>query len=149
MPKATATVEAIRKDLVTCPPDGFVMLRQLTYGEYLKRRDMAQRMEAVQGEDGRSPTGMQVVVNSAAVAMYEFGNLIIDHNLEDENGKKLNFNDHQDVVKLDPRIASEIEKYITDMNEFEASPMGTENGKKVPFSSTSEEPSSQPTAASQ
>jgi len=136
MPKAVADQEAVRVELKSCP-DGFVLLRQLTYGEYLKRRDMAQTMGAKEGPDGK-PAGMQVEVHSERVAFYEFGRLIIDHNLEDVDGRKLNFNDHQDIVKLDPRVASEIEKHITDMNEFQEKPW--DNGQ-VPLHSTSAKPS--------
>ena len=144
MPKAVADQEAVRVELKTAPPDGFVLIRQLTYGEYLKRRDMAQTMGAKEGPDGK-PEGMQLEVHSEKVAFYEFRILILDHNLEDKDGRKLNFSDPQDVVRLDPKVAQEIESHITSMNDFTENPTKeSDNGKVVPLPSSSEKLSKAP-----
>lgn len=125
MPKATASREAKRYDLKSLP-EGYVMLRKLSYGELLKSRAIAQSME-MSDENGHAKGRM--VINLDGVAIYDFAHSITEHNLEGDNGP-LNFLNAKDVLELDPGIAQEIEGYIGELNKV---PVETD----VPFDSKS------------
>lgn len=118
MPKATTSgSETQHFDLKTLP-DGYVVIRRMTYGEFLRRRQMTSNMkfEAQKGE--KDFQGTMELLNKAAIE-YEFGNCIVEHNLEDDDGKLLNFKKVADIEKLDPRIGDEINERINEMNQFE------------------------------
>lgn len=118
MPRATVNLdETIRKDLKTCPPDGFVVLKRLSYGEKLHRRQMVSKM-SIQGSKKKDFSGEMQLINELAT-QYDFKTCIIDHNLEDEVGQKLNFQQVQDIRRLDPKVGEEIDKYINELNNFE------------------------------
>lgn len=50
---------------------------------------------------------------------YEFSRCIVEHNLEDETGAKLDFSNKLAITKLDPKIGSEIERLIDELNQEE------------------------------
>jgi len=136
MPKAVATQETYRRELKSVP-DGFVSLRKLNYGEVLARREMAQQFDVSETEGGK-PQG-SIKVSQKGVAILEFSKSIVDHNLDDADDRRLNFNDPQDILKLAPEVAQEIERLINELNEFDL----TEQDKAkrdLPLSSTSEKP---------
>jgi len=115
MPNATTDQsKAEHYDLKTLP-DGFVELRRLTYGEMLRRRDIGSTMRAGQGRGRKA--GIEFDTDSLEIQHFEFSRCIVDHNLEDADGKPLNFKNTADIIKLDPRIAGEIEQLISDMNQ--------------------------------
>jgi hypothetical protein len=115
MPKATISSTPVRKDLETLP-EGFVSLRQLSYGEWLKRQDIAIAMAISDGEGGKAEGVMKSA--QGAVAQYEFANVIVDHNLEGDDEKLLNFKT-DGLQRLEPRIGAEIAKLIAEMHEFD------------------------------
>lgn len=118
MPRATVdTSKTEHKDLKSCPPDGFVVLRRMTYGEYIKRREMLSGMR-LEGKGKNAEAVMQLA--NEKVTQFEFRNCIIDHNLEDEAGRKLNLGSVKDFSQLDPRIGQEIGEYIDQMNQFQS-----------------------------
>jgi hypothetical protein len=53
------------------------------------------------------------------VQAFDFKHCIVDHNLEDEKGNKLNFQDPNTMDKLDPKVGDEIAQLIDDLNNFE------------------------------
>jgi hypothetical protein len=120
MPKATVSTETIRKELKSLP-GGYVELRQLSWAEMMKRRDIASRMYA----DVSTKTGaatqetirqyMEVV--NVAIMEFEFKNCIIDHNLEDDDGNKLDFSNPMALSILNPKVGSEIDRYIEELNQ--------------------------------
>ncbi|MGH9909819.1 MAG: hypothetical protein ACRD32_04190 [Nitrososphaerales archaeon] len=111
MPKAVSnTGETVRRELETLP-EGFVVLRKMTYGEMLRRRDLSLKVKA--GAE-RDP---EFSLSSLSVTVFEFEKCIVDHNLEDENGNKLNLSLERDVLRLDPQIAGEIETEIDKLNQ--------------------------------
>lgn len=118
MPRATTTGnETERFDLKTCP-GGFVVLRRLTYGEYLKRRQMASNM-SVRAEKGQKDfEGVMELVNQK-VTEFEFANCIVEHNLEDDDENILDFANPVNIRMLDPRIGEEISTRIDEMNQYE------------------------------
>lgn len=115
MPNAVGTNDTERHDLKSAPPDGFVELRRMSYGEYIKRREMLSGMR-LEGKGKNAEAVMQLA--NEKVTQFEFARCIVDHNLEDEKGKKLNLSSVKDFSKLDPRIGQEIGDLIDDMNQL-------------------------------
>lgn len=132
MPKATVSHETHKYDLRTCP-GGFVELRQLSYYEMMHRRDIASKMFTEQKvQTGRSRQRQAAVeetiraqyeIMNVAIMEFEFKNCIVDHNLEDDNGAKLDFNNPLTFRMLDPKIGEEIGRLIDDLNQ-EAEDLG-------------------------
>jgi hypothetical protein len=118
MPKATANiVEPERHELKTLP-EGFVVLRRLTYGQKLERKAMASVASAEQGR-GKQSMKMQIAMISEQAQLYDFTHCVMEHNLEGDNGELLNFSDINAIRSLDPRIGEEIERLMDSMNNFE------------------------------
>jgi hypothetical protein len=115
MPKATISSTPVRKDLKTLE-GGFVSLRQLSYGEWLKRQDIALAMAISDGENGKAEGVMKSA--QGEVAKFEFANVIVDHNLEGDGDTKLDFKANG-LQQLDPRVGAEIAKLIAEMHEFD------------------------------
>ena len=117
MPKATVSQELHHHDLKTCP-GGFVKLKQLSFDQMLERRDKAMRMSMDQ-EVGKNKQTSRFELESAMqwTRFFEFSICIVEHNLEDDNGVSLNFNNPMTLKILDPKIGSEIERYIEDLNQ--------------------------------
>lgn len=116
MPKAYAVSDTERLDLKSCE-GGFVTLRRMTYGQMLQRREMV-KMSMALGK-GKDTVGEMALANKH-VSYLEFSWCIIDHNLEkDDNGTLFNFKNSADVDALDPRIGSEIDEKINEMNNYE------------------------------
>jgi len=130
MPKATVSHETHRYQLRTCP-GGYIELRQLSYYELMHRRDIASKMYTEhkvqnQRQMRQSPEEVmraQYEILNVAIMEYEFKNCIVDHNLEDENGAKLDFNNPLTFRMLDPKIGEEIGRLIDDLNQ-EAEDLG-------------------------
>lgn len=133
MPRATTnTTETTRFELKTLPGEegedaGFVELRKLTYGQILERRDMSAKMAIENIGSGKSED-MKVTTElvQMMVTQFEFRNCLVDHNLEDENGNKLNLGDPKVFAKLDPQVGQEISGYIDDMNQWDPDASGKE-----------------------
>jgi hypothetical protein len=105
--------DGIRKELKTCP-EGYVVLRQLSYSEMLARRDMVTRMSMQQGKNNDK---INVELANLEANRYSFGKCIIDHNLEDDQGHKLDFGNVMTLQVLDPKVGVEIERYIDELNQ--------------------------------
>lgn len=120
MPKATISATTKKFDLKSAPPDGFVELRRLTYGQSLARRDMVMAFTFAEskGKGGDPDIGTQL--QNAKVTQFEWTSSIITWNLTDENDQPLDWKKSNLFEVIDPAIAEEISQYITDMNNFEA-----------------------------
>ena len=129
MPRATVSTEAQRFDLKTCP-DGYVTLKPLSFGQMLYRRDESTKItmmqEATRNRRGRrnvaqqdEPSKIEFEMAQEWTRWYEFHTCIVEHNLEDETGAKLDFSNKLAITKLDPRIGQEIERLIDDLNQEE------------------------------
>lgn len=131
MPRATVDLNDTRRvDLKTCP-GGFVTLRRLSYGQKLQRQQLSMELSMTgdpkaKGKDAE--LGMRMT--QERVAAFEFGNCIVDHNLEDDKGNKLDFRQPLNVMRLDPRIGEEIDNHISDMNNFEDDQGNSETGSE-------------------
>jgi hypothetical protein len=132
MPRATISTDTVHKDLESCPPDGYVDLRRMPYGDWLKRQEMAMRLTVSGGGRGRQRESMsgEVAMANQAVTQFEFQRCIADHNLEDEDGNKLDFSGQAAIAKLDPKIGNEIGQYIMELHEFDLG--NSSNGSDTP-----------------
>lgn len=129
MPVATIDPSEYAKyELKSAPPDGYIMLRPLPYGMKLARRDKASTMKMRAITSGSGAPRLEDVetvfetANEWTVA-YDFAYCIGEHNLTDKNGALLQFNDPKTVPmtlkQLNPRVGSEIERYLFELNEEE------------------------------
>lgn len=116
MPIATVARTEEKFELKTLP-GAFVVVRRMTYGEKLERQDDMIQMSLKDKDEG-----MAIGIMNKKMALKDFGNLIVEHNLTDENERQLNFRDAKDVVSLDPRIGEEVSRYIEKINSFEELP---------------------------
>jgi hypothetical protein len=113
MPKATVSQETVRKELKSLT-GGFVELRKLPFGLLLERRDNASKM-SMSGRGGED-SKVDIALMQRWSRQFEFQHCIVDHNLEDENGNKLDFNNDMSIYALDPKIGQEIERYLDELN---------------------------------
>lgn len=128
MPRATIDLSTIKHyDLNTCP-GGFVELRHMSYGEKLQRQQLALKMQMTSGK-GKDFEGEMQLAN-AEVTQFEFSKCIVDHNLEDESGRKLNLTNVLDINKLHPQIGEEIDTYISEMNNYEVEQGNSSTGSE-------------------
>ncbi|MHA2047130.1 MAG: hypothetical protein ACW99G_20250 [Candidatus Thorarchaeota archaeon] len=133
MVRATTSLETVRKDLESVE-GGWVELRPMTYAQFLQRRDMAMKM-GVQGARG-GVENINVDILQETVSMFEFKIAIADHNLEDENGRKLALGTPEDFRRLDPQIGQEISDLIDEMNQWESPKSSGEVSTSSPSSDT-------------
>lgn len=105
--------------LKSCPPDGYVVVRRMTYGEKLKRQSMMTKFKMEMGKNKSDAMNMDVDLDQEKVSMWEFANLIVEHNLTDETEKALNFKNMADIARLGPVVGEEIQTYIDKINSFE------------------------------
>jgi hypothetical protein len=117
MPKATVSQELHHHDLRTLE-GGFVKLKQLSFDQMLERRDKAMRMTMEAQTGARQPSSkMEIESAMQWTRFFEFSNCIVEHNLEDDNGAPLNFGNPMTLRILDPKVGSEIERYIEELNQ--------------------------------
>lgn len=113
MPRATVASQTEKFELKSLP-EGYVVIRRMTYGEKLTRTDSMMNMRT--STDDRE---MEIRLLSKKIAFQDFGALIMEHNLTDENDKPLNFKNAADVERLDPVVGDEIGQLIDKLNSFE------------------------------
>lgn len=142
MPRATINTEGTRYELNNLP-DGYVVLRQLSFGEMLKRRDLTMKFmqELVPNAKPGDVSKVHVDILNEVTRKFDFLHCIIDHNLEDERGHKLDLGNQLALDILDVRIAAEIERLIDGLNQedfdgenftlpSESTSTGTSNGSQ-------------------
>jgi hypothetical protein len=115
VPRATVTQTTERFDLKSCP-EGYVVIRRMTYGEKLNRQDDMMNMQTTADPKDKE---MRIQIMAKKVALQDFANLVVEHNLTDENDTPLNFKNPAHVNLLDPQIGEEIGRYIDQINSFE------------------------------
>jgi hypothetical protein len=125
MPKATVSHDTVHVELKSCP-GGFVELRQLSYAEMMTRRDIASRMYAEFKNTGsgsnvnleaEDTVKQYMEVVNVAIMEFEFKNCIQDHNLEDDDGNKIDFGNPMSYRILHPKIGAEIATAIDKLNQ--------------------------------
>jgi hypothetical protein len=91
----------------------------MSYGEKMTRQAEAAKMKVLaQRGKNKSFEGEMNMMNEK-VRIFEFTRCIVEHNLEDELGNKLDLGNPDHVRKLDGKIGEEIDKYIGEMNNFD------------------------------
>lgn len=119
MPRAVVNINDIQTyKLKSCPPDGEVTLRRMTYGQKLSRQQNAVKT-TVEQQKGSRNSKMNLDMLQHAATLFDFRACVVEHNLEDDNGQKLNLTLATDIDRLDPRVGEEIAKRIDEMNNFE------------------------------
>lgn len=125
MPKAVVNFSETEKFPLKTLPEGYVVLRRLSYGQKLERQSMATRL-SMTGQGKTAQMNMDMMQQE--VTAFEFKHCITDHNLEDENGQKLDLKNKVNIFRLDPRVGEEIETYIDRLNNFEESEEAENSG---------------------
>src|SRR3954466_13065752 len=102
MPRATATVSGSERFDLKTLPEGYVELRRLSYGQKLERRAMSSVAQAEGGGRGKNFKMTMARINEQAT-IFDFTHCIVDHNLEDDNGVKMDLSNVINIRRLDPR----------------------------------------------
>jgi len=118
MPRATVDTTPVHEDLKSLP-EGFVELKRMPYGNWLKRQEMSMRMTVEAAEGNKKGMRGEMELSNHAVTSFEFSNCIVDHNLEDAAGVKLDFTQPQAIAVLDPQVGNEISELIREMHEVD------------------------------
>lgn len=123
MPVATTSgLETKRFDLKSLE-GGYVIVRRMTFGQYMRRREQVSQMFLKGGKDTDGMEGMMQLVSAKATEL-DFANCITEHNLTDDQDRLLDFKNTRHVESLNPRIGDEIGKYIDEMNQFNEEEQG-------------------------
>ncbi len=121
MPKATVSLAPVHYDLNTVE-GGFVKLRRMGYGKKLDRAQNATRQTMRGTEDQLSEkeeAEMMMEIMQRRTAEIEFRECIVEHNLEDDDGKLLDFRIPATLGALDPQIGEEITTLISNLLNYE------------------------------
>jgi len=62
---------------------------------------------------------MSIAMINEQATIFDFTHCIVDHNLEDDNGVKMDLTNVINIRRLDPRVGDEIEQLIDKLNNFE------------------------------
>lgn len=116
MPVAVILEDTQKFDLRTLE-GAYVVIRQMTYGEKLVRGSLSGKMKI--HADKRSEFAGEIEMATEKIALWDLQNLVVSHNLQDRDGRDLNFRDIQDIRKLRADIGEEIGTYIDRLNSFE------------------------------
>lgn len=131
MPDATISTETERFELESLP-GGFVEIKPLPYGGVLTRRESAMKMSMEQtgnraarrrglAKDDNANSGkIDVELLQRWARAYEFKHCVVDHNLTDKNDKKLDFSNAMTLDILNPKVGTEIERLLDEVNGEES-----------------------------
>lgn len=138
MPLGVVIESNERCELKSCPPDGYVIIRRMNFGESLKRKDMmasiAMQMN-MKGASKEESTRIQMDLLQEKTSLWEFSKLIIEHNItkfvnrntgqpckpDDPNGIEIpiDFSKEADIKLLRGQLGDEIQMHINRLNSFE------------------------------
>jgi len=118
MPSAVAVDELHREELKSLE-GGYVVIREMTYGERLQRSSLSGAMKVL--KDSKSDFAGEISMETQRMALWDFANLIVEHNLEDATGRTLNFKNESDTRMLSSRIGDEVGTLIDKWNSFDDS----------------------------
>jgi hypothetical protein len=114
--------ETFTRPLKTAPPDGYVVIRRMNHGEKLLRSEFATKMTYRVAGNGRNKRDMEGTIElmQRASTLWDFKHLIVDHNLQDVDGRELNFKNEADINKIPGIVGEEISSHLDELNNFEA-----------------------------
>ena len=123
MPRATHDIGLTEEFNLESLEGGVVTLRQMTYGERVKVREMTMQlsMQTTRGRQTNEAT-IDMEMTQMRVDEYEFSKSIVEHNLTDEADTPLNFKKSGVVASLAPQIGTEISLLIARFNNPEEDP---------------------------
>ncbi len=121
MPVAVVVSEPQRMELKSLP-EGFVVIREMTYGEKIYRTGLTGAMKIL--KDTKSDYAGEMAMETSRITLWDFANLVVDHNLQDTDGRQLNFRNELDTKKLSARIGDEVGTYIDKLNSFDEDDLG-------------------------
>jgi hypothetical protein len=131
MPNAVVKTDTEHFDLKTLP-EAYVELRRMSFGEKNKQMSLiGSQMEMKSDQKTREVAAIMNFASEKSTA-WQFANLIVDHNLEDADGRKLNFSNQHDLDRLDPRVGEEIAVLIDGMNNFSEADLGNSQNGSTP-----------------
>jgi hypothetical protein len=141
MPNATVSQEVVRKQLHSLE-GAWIEVKQLPFGKMLERRDKASRfMQELDPRARNANMKVQIDIMNEWSRRFDFKECIVDHNLEDANGGKLDFGNPMTFDILDPKVGSEIERIIDELNQEDEQDLedfpksltssSVDNGKKL------------------
>lgn len=155
MPIGTILSDAQKYPLKSAPAnpqmpgdeDGFILARPLPYGMKLERRDKSTRMRLEQQirtkksirQDEPQMQKIEIESESEWAANFDFTYCIVDHNLTDVNGTKLDFSNPMAIKSLNPKIGSEIETILSELNGDDLDEASLEDFIGAPTQSSQEE----------
>ena len=116
MPRATVDSKAEHKFDLQSLEGAYIILRKLSYGEMMQRQSLASDV-AIKEEKRKAEMTIQMM--QERVTEYEYTRSIVDHNLEDETGNKLDFNKPGTAARLDPQVGAEVSQLIDSLNQFD------------------------------
>jgi hypothetical protein len=121
MPRATVDVSTTERFELDSLPGAFIVLRRMTYGQVLERQSMITMSFVQENEAGskKKKTRSELSMANLHVTIFEFSKSIVEHNLEDAQGRVLNFTSPADLQSLDPRVGQEVDKLITKYNKLD------------------------------
>jgi hypothetical protein len=90
----------------------------MTYGQKLSRQENAVKI-TMQQQRGKRDGKMDMDMLQHASTVFDFQCCVVDHNLDDAKGVKLNLTQQHVIDSLDPRVGEEISQHIDKMNNFE------------------------------
>jgi hypothetical protein len=117
MPVAVVTEDQHKFELKSLE-GAYIVVREMSYGEKIMRSGMTGAMKLLKDNKKSDYVG-ELSMETQKITLWDFANLIIDHNLEDTDGRKLNFKVEQDVRKLSSKVGEEVGTRIDEVNNFE------------------------------
>jgi hypothetical protein len=119
VPRATVNIADTEEFKLKSLEGGLVTLRRMTFGQKLSRQEQAVKMTMEQQSRGGKGNKMSMDMLQHAATVFDFRACVVSHNLEDEEGRRLNLTQVADIDRLDPRVGEELAGLINDMNNFE------------------------------
>lgn len=111
MPFAGIDPEGEKRDLKSLP-GGWVQLKTMSWRQKLQRQDMMMRFQVQMTRKGDAAADYSG--DTLKVQDFDLRCCVLDHNLEDKDGNKYEL--PRDISKIHPRIGSEIDDLIAEMN---------------------------------
>jgi hypothetical protein len=134
MPVATIDPNATENFELETLEEGEITLRRMSFSAFLHRQDIMMKMQIEAKEKG-DPVGMTMSMGNLETALFEFKECLVDHNLTDANGNKLDFTKASTFKILDPRVGEEVQDKIQKMNRYlEESHLGNSGPASGPAS---------------
>jgi hypothetical protein len=119
MPRATVDASSVTRFDLKSLDGAYVVMRKQTYGERQRRADIVTRVTMQAADTRGTPDIMHMDIRNLDVTLFDFQRSINEHNLEDADGRTLDFKRSEDLENLDPVVGDEIETLIREMNRFD------------------------------